>query len=235
MAIVKTMFTGRTLAAQAPELLAYLQANASGFFDEITADSDGNITCYVGDTPALIIGMDGTTTRRVTLKNGNYIELTSVTTANNPRSTLFSYAKRTNSGGNTATTSGLLLVTAPAKVSTQNVGPTTIFITKNDTGDTCIYGYMQTTNSSSSTATYFCADIDNDTTIFTPLTNTTYENRAQLSRSAAVTSLTPVIFNGGHHAPKGYIAIFNQYALTECDLNIGGRSYISDGVGVLSD
>ena len=235
MAIVKTMFTGQTLAAQAPELLAYLQANASGFFDEITANSDGNITCYVGDTPALIIGMDGTTTRRVTLKNGNYIELTNVTTASNPRSALFSYAKRTNSGGDTATTSGLLLVTAHAQVSTQDVGATTIFITKNDTGDTCIYGYMQTTNNSTSTATYFCADIDNDTTIFTPLTTTTYANRAQLSRPAAVTSLTPVIFNSGHHAPKGYIATFNQYALTECDLNIGGRSYISDGVGVLSD
>ena len=230
MAIVKTMFVGTTLAAQASELLTYLQANTNAFFDTISADSDGNISCYVGETAALIIGMDGTTTRKVTLKNGASIEVSSTagTSAGTvPKSTLFRYAKKT--------ANGVLLVTYAGTIGGSEVGATTTFITKNENGDTVIYGYFQTTNNSTNTATYFFADIDNDTTIFTPLTNTAYVNRGQLSHSAPTTALTPVIFSGGHYAPKAYIATFNQFALTECDININGRSYASDGVCVLSD
>ena len=233
MAIVKTTFTGATLAAQAPELLAYLQANASGFFDEITADGDGNISCYVGDTIALLIGMDGTTTRKITLANGAYVETVGVVSADNPRSVTFDYAKKIGAG--TGTANGILLVAKSAFLNSIDAGKMTFFITKNETGDTCIFGYIQTTTSAASTATYFFADIKNDNTIFKPLSSTSYAGRSALSKTMTTTALTPVVFNGGHYAPKAYIATFNQYALTECDLNIGGKSYISDGVCVLSD
>lgn len=230
MAIVKTTFTGQTLAAQAPELLAYLQENAADYFDTIEADASGNITCYVGETVALLIGMDSATTRQITLANGQNIHMdtnAASTTGTVPYRTLFSYAKKT--------TNGVLLVTAEGYTSNLNVGKATFFITKNEIGDTCIFGYIQSTNTASSTATYFGADIKNDATIYKYISNTSYANLAQLSRSAPVTALTPTIFSGGHYAPKAYIATFNQFALTECDISINGKSYASDGVCMLLD
>lgn len=229
MAIVKTTFTGRTLAAQATELLTYLQANAADYFDTIEADANGNIRCYVGETVALLIGMDSTTTRQITLANGQYVRMdtnAASSTGTVPYRTLFSYAKKT--------TNGVLLVTAESYIQNLNVGKATFFITKNEIGDTCIFGYIQSTNTAN-TATYFGADIKNDATIYKYISNTSYANLAQLSRSAPVTALTPTIFSGGHYAPKAYIATFNQFALTECDVNINGKSYASDGVCVLSD
>lgn len=220
MAIVKTTFTGQTLAAQKAELLAYLQENAADYFDTIEADSGGNISCYVGETVALLIGMDGTTARKVTLANNNAIQSYSGSYAN-PNTTLWQYAKKT--------ANGVLLVSA----SMNAYGKIIYFITKNENGETCIMGAVTHGDRSSNPRSYFFADIKNDTTIFTPLSNV--GDFSTLSRSMTTTSLTPVVFNGGHYAPKTYIATFNQFALTECDVNINGKSYASDGVCMLSD
>lgn len=225
MAIVKTTFIGQTLAAQKPELLAYLQENAADYFDTIEADANGNIKCYVVETVALLIGMDGTTTRQVTLANGQNIH-----TSNGDTSTmhaaLFRYAKKT--------ANGVLLATASGKILGADVGYTFLFITKNELGDTCILGTLAAGNYQTP-CYYFGADIKNDATIYNYISNVSWANRAQLSRSSPTTALTPAIFSGGHYAPKAYIATFNQYALTECDININGKSYASDGVMVLED
>ena len=228
MAIVKTTFTGQTLAAQATELLTYLQANAANYFDTISADGDGNITCYVGETAALLIGMDGTTTRKVTLANGQYIQTTSGDTAggNTVHAALFRYAKKT--------ANGILLATNEGKVSAVNAGYTFFFIAKNENSDTCILGTLAAGTYQNPTY-YFGADIKNDTSIYNYISNVTWANRAQLSHSAPVTALTPAIFSGGHYAPKAFIGTFSQFALTECDVNINGKSYASDGVCMLSD
>lgn len=221
MAIVKTTFTGQTLAAQASELLTYLQANADSYFDTIESDASGNITCYVGETAALVIGMDGTTARKVTLANDNAIQCYDGSYAS-PNAALWLYAKKT--------TNGVLLVSAAL---TSGYGKIIFFITKNENGDTCVSGAVTNGARSGSPLTYFFADIKNDTTIFTPLLNVA--DFSTLSRSMTTTSLTPAVFNGGHYAPKLYIATFNQFALTECDINISGKSYASDGVCMLSD
>lgn len=221
MAIEKTMFTGQTLAAQATELLTYLQANASDYFDTIEADANGNVKCYVGETAALVIGMDGTTARKVTLANGNAVQNSSGSYTN-PNAALWLYAKKT--------ANGVLLVSAPL---TSFYGKVVFFITKNENGDTCIAGAVTDGDRSSNPRTYFFADIKNDTTIFKPVSNVA--DFSTLSRSMTATALTPVVFNGGHNAPKLFIATFNQFALIECDVNINGKSYASDGVCVLSD
>lgn len=221
MAIVKTTFTGQTLAEQAVELLTYLQANAADYFDTIEADASGNITCYVGETVALLIGMDGTTARKVTLVNNSAIQAYNGSYAS-PNAALWQYAKKT--------ANGVLLVSA---VTASEYGKVIFFITKNENGDTCIVGAVTHGDRSSNPRSYFFADIKNDTTIFTPLLNV--GDFSALSRSMTVTSLTPVVFNGGHYAPKAYIATFNQFALTECDISINGKSYASDGVCMLSD
>lgn len=220
MAIVKTTFIGQTLAAQKPELLAYLQENAADYFDTIEADSSGNISCYVGETVALLIGMDGTAARKVTLVNNNAIQAYSGSYAN-PNAALWQYAKKT--------ANGVLLVS----VSLGDHGKVIFFITKNENGETCIMGSVTHGDRGSNPRSYFFADIKNDTTIFTPLLNV--GDFSTLSRSMATTALTPVVFNGGHYAPKAYIATFNQFALTECDISINGKSYASDGVCILSD
>ena len=220
MAIVKTTFIGQTLAAQASELLAYLQENAADYFDTIEADANGNISCYVGETVALLIGMDGTTARKVTLANGNAVQSVNGSYAS-PNAALWQYAKKA--------ANGVLLVSA----SMGEYGKVVFFITKNENGETCITGAMTNGDRSGSPLTYFFADIKNDTTIFTPIVNVA--DFSTLSRSMTATSLTPVVFNGGHNAPKLFIATFNQFALTECDVNINGKSYASDGVCVLSD
>jgi hypothetical protein len=222
--IEQTTFTGQTLAAQKPELLAYLQENAADYFDAIEADSSGNISCYVGETVALLIGMDGTTARKVTLANGNAVQCVNGGHTS-PNAALWQYAKKT--------TNGVLLVSVASMEGSTNYGKTVFFITKNEGGDTCIVGSVVDGAISDVQRTYFFADIKNDTTIFTPVSNAA--DFSTLSRSMTATSLTPVVFNCGHHAPKIYIATFNQFALTECDVNINGKSYASDGVCVLSD
>lgn len=221
MAIVKTTFTGQTLAAQAAELLTYLQANAADYFDTIEADASGNIACYVGETAALVIGMDGTTARKVTLANGNAVQ-NSRGSYTNPNAALWQYVKKA--------ANGVLLVSTAL---TSGYGKVVFFITKNENGDTCIAGAVTDGDRSSNPRTYFFADIKNDTTIFKPVSNVA--DFSTLSRSMTATSLTPVVFNGGHNAPKLFIATFNQFALIECDVNINGKSYASDGVCVLSD
>ena len=219
MAIVKTIFTGPTLAAQAPQLLAFMQANAADYFDTIEADTYGNVKCYVGETLAFQIGMDSTTVRKVTLANGVSIQ----SNASDAYRQLLAYGKKA--------ANGILLVFQGASTAMGNM---TFFITKNELGDTCIFGDMKGVNSSATT-TYFCADIKNDTDFLKLLDNAQKSALATLSRAASATSLAPIVFNSGHYAPKAYIATFNQFALIDCDVSLQGRSYASDGVCVLSD
>lgn len=223
MAIVKTIFVNTTLSGQKTELLEYLQANASDYFDEIAADASGNISCKVGNTIALLIGMDGTTKRRVILSSGNYIETAGTGAITAP----FKYGKKT--------ANGLLLRTDVIELNGTNVGAMYIFICKNENGDTCIFGDFKTGMSSGGSTTYFTADIKNDSTILKLIDGDSTSARSSLSKSATVTALTPLIFSNGHYAPKAFFGTFNQYALTECDLNINGKSYVSDGVSLLAD
>lgn len=226
MAIKTTIFKNRTLSSQAPELLAYLQLNATDYFDSITADANGNISCYVGETAALIIGMDGTTQRKVTLANGTYVQCYTSASETTTLSEVFEYGK--------VAAGGIMLATKPMKVLGSNVGRMFFFITKNEQDDTVIFGLMFT-GELSTLLTYYFADISNDATIFKPLNGVAKTAVSQLSHDAPLTALTRVIFAGGHYAPKAYINTFSQFALTEAELNINGKSYASDGICSLED
>jgi hypothetical protein len=226
MAIEKTIFTNSTLSTQAPELLAYLQQNAAQYFDEITADASGNISCTYDGVTALLIGMDGTTQRKVTLANGTYAQCYTSASATTTLSEVFEYGK--------VAAGGVMLATKPMKVLGSNVGRMFFFITKNEHDDTVIFGLMFT-GESSTLLTYYFADIHNDATIFKPLDGVAKTAVSQLSHDAPLTALTRVIFSGGHYAPKAYINTFSQFALTEADLNINGKSYASDGICSLED
>jgi hypothetical protein len=228
MAIVKTIFTGQSLAAQAPVLLAYLQLNASDYFTNITADANGNISCYVGDTLALLLGMDGTSTRKVSLANGTSVETTlTASEANTARTVLFKYAKKTSNG--------IMLITNNTKCLESNTGPLVIIITKDESGNTVIIGRIQTGTDGGSSITMFSANIENDATMFKPVINTNIAGLAQFSRQTDISAFTCVGCSSAHYAPKVFFTTFCQFAQTECDLSLNGKSYASDGYFALMD
>jgi hypothetical protein len=227
MAIEKTVFTGQTLATQAPELLAYLQTNATDYFDTIEADASGNVSCYVGDTVALFFGMDGTSTRKVSLANGVYVETTlTANDDNTARTVLIKYAKKT--------TNGIMIVTNDTKCLSTGTGPIVLIITKDENGDTVIIGRIQT-GTSNGYITMFSADIKNDAKMFKPITNTRLSGLEPFSQQADISAFTCVGCTSAHYAPKAFFTTFNQFARTECDLSLNGRSYASDGYFALMD
>lgn len=228
MAIVKTIFTGQTLAAQKPELLAYLQENAADYFDTIEADASGNISCYVGSTVALFISMDGTSSRKVSLANGVYVETTlGASDSNTARTVTFKYAKKTSYG--------VMLVSNNTKCLAASTGPIVFIITKDESGDTVIIGRIQTGTEGSHYITMFSADIKNDATMFKPITNTSLSGIEPFSQQANISAFTCVGCTSAHYAPKAFFTTFNQFAHIECDLSLNGKSYASDGYFALMD
>ena len=95
MAISKKTFTGTTLEAQSAEMLAWLTENAAEYFDSITADSSGNISCKIGGDPALDLGFSGSVPLyTVYLQNG--VSISPVTLAS--KGGLYSLAVATSCG-----------------------------------------------------------------------------------------------------------------------------------------
>ena len=228
MAIVKTIFTGQSLTAQKPELLAYLQENASDYFDTIEADADGNISCYVGSAVALFISMDGTSSRKVSLANGVYVETAlGASDSNTGRTVTFKYAKKTSNG--------VMLVSNNTKCLATGTGPIVFIITKDESGDTVIIGRIQTGTSNGNYITMFSADIKNDAVMFKPITNTSLSGLDPFSRQADISAFTCVGCASAHYAPKAFLTTFNQFAHIECDLSLNGKSYASDGYFALMD
>ena len=209
MAIVKTNFSGTTQAANKVEVLAWLQANASDFFDTIEADSGGNILCKIGSVTALKLGFDGSTQSKVTLQNGTTATL-------QPADDRFTFAVKTSKG---------------VFLNSYNYGG--IFLTKSNTDSTIIiWNIRYETNNYS----YTFADLNNSATIYKPYANASWaDSRSEWVKSADCTSLTPVISNGGTYAPDAYIQTFTEYALIKGILDIGGNKYWTDGVIALAD
>ena len=228
MAIVKTIFTGQTVGTQAPELLTYLQTNAADYFDTIEADANGNISCYVGSALALFFGMDGTSTRKVSLANGVYVETAlAANDSNTARTVLINYAKKT--------TNGIMIVTNNTKCLGSGTGPIVLIITKDESGDTVIIGRIQTGTSGGNYITMFSANIKNDATMFKPITNSSLSGLGSFSHQADISAFTCVGCSSAHYVPKAFFTTFNQFAQTACDLSLNGKSYASDGYFALMD
>ena len=209
MAIVKTNFTITSQAANKVVVLAWLQTNASEFFDTIEADSSGNILCKIGSVTSLKLGFDGSTQSKATLQNGT-------TATSEPTSDIFSYAVKTSKG---------------VFLNSDNFGG--IFLTKSNTDSTIIIWNIRYYANGYS---YTFADLNNSVSFFKPRDGDTWANsRSAWVISADCTSLTPVISNGGTSAPAAYIQTFSEYALTKGILDIGGNKYWTDGVIALAD
>lgn len=215
MAIVKTAFTSITQAANAPEVLAWLQANATAYFDTIEADANGNIRCKIGNYTAILIGMDGGNTKTTFfLANGNYIYNQNITA-----DSFFTSAIKT--------TKGIRLVSNQPDLFGD------IFISKSDIGGTCLATFSYGVDNYS--YGYLFADFLHSTDFYVPYRSNATDVKSHFTHSSPNTSLTHITFNGGFYAPDLYIVTFSQYAQTPCNFSINGKNYTTDGVIALAD
>lgn len=218
MAIITTTFSAITQAGNASEVLAWLQSNASEYFDSITADASGNITCMIGNTPAIKLGFDGTTHTSFTLKNGVSMTHYYATTTE-----FFKAAIKTSKGIH-------LIPNSEESDSTNE-----LFICKSDAGTTAFLSKFQH-NNLSSRVTYHAADFENSPSIKDFLYYDGSSYRAfDKSVPASCTSLAHVVFDGGFFAPDLFIVPFSQFANTRCIYSIGNKKYSSNGFIALAD
>ncbi len=205
MAVIKTVFTGTTTEQRAAEMLAYLQANASGFFDSITADATGNISCIIDSITALYLPYP-TGNYTFTIKNGE--------TFSDVGSGVITF----NVGYHS--TYGILLQS----------NDRTCAVAKNELGHTVLVGIFKTTSSSSSFG-YRFADFTDGTIIKAPwgYNNAAAAAKTVCARSADLTAIVPCVFSGGHYSEGLCVTPFSEYAGSAGILDLNGVQYGYDG------
>jgi hypothetical protein len=208
MAIEKTVFTGTTQAANAPEVYEFLNANKESYFDSIEMDETShNITCYVGETPALTLGFDGTANNvKITLANG-------VVYSSYPTTNLWKYTIKTSKG--------LVLWTD------YNI----LFITKSSMDTTAMLFVGQ--ESSSTTSPYYkCADIVHSKVMFE-----FYYPSDNDIKAAGLTAFVPIPLsvNNESYASDVYFTPYTQYKGISGILVANGREYYYDKHIALGD
>lgn len=215
MAIEKTVFTRTTSAANAPEVYEFLNANKSGYFDRVEMDETTNdITCYVGETPALKLGFNSNSKLlKVTLDSGTYVS----DRRSNDNNYVWSYGVKTSKG--------LVLY---GKVTYDNP---VVFISKTNTDSLAVVFLFQEQNSS--TLYFGAADIVNGDGFFWAFGG--YENRP--AYKTGVTSLVnvPLSANVESYTPDVYLAVFSQYKGTVGKLSANGKEYYYNGYIALGD
>lgn len=208
MAIEKTVFTGTTQASNAPEVYAFLNANKDGYFDSVEMDeSTNNITCYVGETPALILGFDGTAKNvKITLANGTIYSAY-------PTTNLWKYAVKTSKG--------LVLV----------MDYNSLLITKSS-ADTTATLFCGQESGSTSSLYYKCADIVHSSTMYEFL----YSSSSTI-KAAGVTAFAPIPLgtNIESYASDVYLTPYTQYKEITGILTANGREYYYTGYIALGD
>lgn len=205
MAVIKTVFTGTTTEQRAAEMLAYLQANASGFFDSITADETGNISCVIDNVTALYLPYP-TGNYTFAIKNGTTFS------DFNSGAILFNVGYHS--------TYGILLQ-----------GDTrTCAVAKNELGHTVLVGIFRTTSNSSSYG-YRFADFTDGTIINAPwgYNHSAAEAKTVCARSADLTAIVPCVFSGGHYSEGLCVTPFAEYAGSPGLLDLNGTQYGYDG------
>lgn len=208
MAIEKTVFTGSTQAANAPEVYAFLNANKESYFDSVEMDETShNITCYVGETPALTLGFDGTSKNiTITLTNG-------VVYSAYPTTNLWKYAIKTSKG--------LVLV----------MNYSSLFITKSSTDTTAMF-FCGQESSSTSNLYYKCADIVHSTAMYEFTKSVSY---SIIAADLTVFVPIPLGANIESYAPDVYLTSYTQYFGVVSKLTANGREYFYNGIIALGD
>jgi hypothetical protein len=214
MAIEKTVFTGTTQAANAPEVYEFLNANKAGYFDSVVMDETTNaITCYVGETAAFVMNFDGVAKSAVTTAaNGSSID-------SNRKDLTWSFGVVTSKGLALYGTGG-----------SGSGSPFDIIISKNNNGNPIIV-FKGLTGSSASNQYFYTSDIL-DGIVHNLMgfnQNSFYEE--------GITALTqlPLSATDATYAPDVYLTFFGQYLGTRGKLAANGKEYYYTGHIALSD
>lgn len=226
MAIVKTTFTGTTLADNAPEVLSYLQTNATDYFDSITADEGGNVSCIIDGVTVLYLGFDGTAVTSISLANGTSVSATDSGT------TYYTKAYKTSNG--------IMLVDA---------GGRNIVICKSNHDTTSIIACIRSGSISSTSHYLYFGDIANNATWYHPLSSKSTAKYVRDSYvmvyAAEFTSLTNVILGDGGTLAKN-VYMTSPYTEREASaagspniivqqLTINNKNYLYDGLIAIED
>lgn len=213
MAITKTVFTATTLADNEPEVLAFLQANATGYFDSITAAGDV-ISCVIGSVTALSLSFNSTDKTTLSLANGTTVQVNTVSA--NER---FIAGYKTDYG-----------------VLLEGSSGQTYIITKTNTNSTAVVAGLKT---GASACTVYSADIANNSAWFYPGTGgsaVVARQKYVINPEAALTTLTPLpLGNGGTYAPNLLVSCFteNGAITTVKRLVVNDVEYVYDGAFAL--
>ena len=206
MAVNKTIFTAdRT--AQKSEILAWLQANATDYFDEI-AENSGNIECSLENGAKLTFVFDETSVLyKVDSKTGNSHPIYG--------SAALKYTK-----AGIVTSKGLMIVGANSSTS-DNI----LIISKTNNEKTAIS--MLAASSSGSNRYFSFIDLDGDSDWSRIGNNLTVF-------SAPITSLSPVCFACGTYCEHVFLTPFTQFENT-CIMQINGKKYAYGGYLALEE
>ena len=208
MAINKTIFTAdRT--AQKGEIFNWLKANAEDYFDEISQNADGNISCRLENGAELLFMFDtSTTVYKIISKTGN-------------TQGIYASVSAPYTEAGIVTSNGIMLISY-SFASTDNI----VIISKTNSGATSVSVYGKT---SSSTNTLFQAfiDLDNDVNWMGKNFQTIFDTPA--------TSLAPVCFASGNYCEHVFMTIFSQFTNSPCIMQINGKKYAYGGYLALEE
>lgn len=215
MAITKTVFDVSSQALNAADVFAFLNANKSGWFDSVTQDASGNITCTVDGVDCLELGFDNAK-RNIT-----------VTAANNTTASDDATGYRWEYGY--VTSKGIMLYSKRQSTSDVN-RDISLFITKNDSGDIAIVSIWDGYNSNQ--MDFVVVDIFNGsvTYLYDASSVLTAANPAPIMQSG-VTTFTPIALTNDNisYTPDLFFTLFSQYCYIPSVLTIGGTQYVYDG------
>ena len=207
MAISKTYFTGSAASANYAEILAYLQANATEYFDEITGD-ESNIYCKIENVTALTLNFADSKLFTIALKNGKSIE-----NYYNWGNSHFISAQKTDSG-----------------IFLFSNATTNIFITKTNLGSVFFAGVRRGTSSNNS---FYMCDFSNSTSITSITYGSTSSNGIY---SASMTAITNVVSDSGAYCNNLFLVPFTQYAgQSDVVIDIDGTKYVYNGIFALKE
>lgn len=139
MSITKTIFRNDNLSLQASEVLTWLQASGTTYFDTITYDTDNSkIVCQIDNSTALEIYFTGYTAFTAYLNNNESISCVRAKTNGTPG--LFRF-------GITTQNALLLSYFNTVQSSVESATKNCIIITKDNEGETTIISHGQSSNS----------------------------------------------------------------------------------------
>ena len=206
MAINKTIFTAdRT--AQKSEILSWLQANATDYFDQI-AENSGNIECSLENGAKLTFVFDETSVLyKVDSKTGNSHPIYGSSTL-----------KHTKAG--IVTSKGLMIVGTNSST-IDNI----LIVSKTNNEKTAIS--MLAASSSGSNRYFSFIDLDGDSDWLRIGNNLTVF-------SVPITSLSPVCFACGTYCGHVFLTPFTQFE-SICIMQINGKKYAYGGYLALEE